>query len=84
MNDHVHPVFAAILQGVVEQPTLLRRAAAKAESRRFSGEPITDLGALDDKVGEEFRAGLDGVDDERNERLDLEADMARDMARRSV
>lgn len=45
--------------------------------------PFVTLGR-DDKVGDEFRAGLDGVDEERDPDAELQEDMRRDMARRSA
>ncbi len=69
MNKHLNPVFAEILNGIAQQPAQLVRAAAKASPRRFTGEPITDHGDLDA--------------DAPDERLELEADMARDMRERS-
>lgn len=85
MNEHVHPLFAGILQSVIEQPTLLRRAQAKAQPRRFAErpEPPSAFGELD-HVGDEFRAGLDSVDEERDPQRELQDDMRRDMARRSA
>jgi hypothetical protein len=45
--------------------------------------PFVGIGASD-KVREEFAAGLDSVDDERNPERELQDDQARDMARRSA
>lgn len=42
----VHPIFADILRGIELQPAMLKRAADKAEPRRFSAEPITAMGDL--------------------------------------
>lgn len=70
MNDHVHPTFRAILNGIVAQPAQLVRAANKASPRRFTAEPITGFASLDA--------------DAPDERLELERDMHDDMVRRSA
>ena len=63
---------------------LLTRAADKASERRFTGAPQTGFGEFDDdKVREEFRAGLDSVDDKPDEYKDLQSDQLRDMNARS-
>ena len=36
--SNLHPLFAAILAGIEQQPTMLQRASIKASPRRFSGE----------------------------------------------
>jgi hypothetical protein len=41
MNQHVHPLFREILNGVALQPTLLHRAETKQAPRRFAAEPET-------------------------------------------
>lgn len=45
-DKNVHPVFAGILQAIEAQPAMLERAAAKADGRRFTGEPLTGFGEL--------------------------------------
>ncbi len=69
MNRHLHPVFASILNGIAQQPAQVLRAAKKADPRRFTGEGPTDYGDLDA--------------DAPDQRLDLEADMQRDMQERA-
>ena len=73
MNDHVHPTFRAILNGIAAQPAMLVRAANKAAPRRFSADPqpLTGFGDLaeDDharraRIRDEFACGFDGADDE--------------------
>lgn len=48
-NAHAHRIFAPILDAIEQQPLILKRAAEKASPRRFSNEPITGFGALDDE-----------------------------------
>lgn len=54
-NAHVHPVFAAILRGIEQQPLVLHRAATKASPRRFSAEPMTGFGGIDELGSDRWR-----------------------------
>jgi hypothetical protein len=57
-NEHVHPIFQEILRSFELQPTMLHRAAVKAEPRRFSAEPVEPSAF----------AGLDGIGQVGSER----------------
>ncbi len=70
LTDRLHPVMAAALTPFLSMTATLERAAVKQEPRRFTGEPITNYGDLDA--------------DAPDERLELEADMARDLRERSL
>ncbi len=75
MNDHVHPLFRDILNGIAMQPAQLVRAAKKAEPRRFTGEGPSGYGDLDER----FPEPAELVDEEAQ----LQADMQRDMQERA-
>lgn len=57
-NRHVHPIFQDIIRAIEMQPTMLHRAAVKAEPRRFSAEPVEPSAF----------AGLDGIGQVGSER----------------
>lgn len=71
MNDHVHPTFRAILNGIVAQPAQLVRAANKASPRRFTAEPITGFARhrAKDKADALTRANERNVEPLEEERI---------------
>lgn len=44
MDSNLHPIFAAIIANIEQQPAMLHRATVKADSRRFLAEPETPTG----------------------------------------
>lgn len=57
-HSNLHPLFADLLRAIEMQPTMLHRAAVKAEPRRFSAEPVEPSAF----------AGLDGIGQVGSER----------------
>ena len=67
----LHPLFAAILHDIEQQPLILHRAALKADARRFTGDPVTGHGIFSEErmreIGDEERT--DHLRDDQREAM---------------
>ena len=67
-------VFDDILRNIELQPVMLRRAAVKADPRRFTGDPVTAFGDIGTVGSERYREvweeeNSDFLREEREQRI---------------